>query len=142
MRKAAFFLLFFIILNQASALMVSPARISEERSLAVTNNLKETASYTVESECAKISEQEFELEPAERREVMVTPSCGGYVQVSEETETAINRFNIPVEHKASSEKEKKSLLVPFIVLCIAALALILIGGKLIKKGGTVTASII
>lgn len=135
MKKIIFFLLFFIIINQASALMVSPARISEERPLAVTNNLKETASYAAESECAEISEREFELEPAERKEIMVTPSCEGYVQVSEETETAINRFNIPVEYRASSEKEKKSLLVPLIVLCIAALALILVGWKLIKKGG-------
>ncbi len=130
-------------MNLATALMVSPANIPEERTVTVTNNLKETASYTISSECAEISEPRFELEPAERKEVTVKPKCNGYVQVSEETETAINRFNIPTEYEqAEIVKKKTSLMVPLTVLCVVLLALLAVGRKLIKNGGTATASVI
>lgn len=135
MKLIIFFLLFLILLNQAGALMVGPAKIHEEGTMTVTNNLKETAEYTITSQCAKTNESGFELEPAEKRQVYIEPTCTGYLQVREESETAINRFNIPVEHKQTIPKDRPSLLVPIISFCIIAVVLVLLVGRIIRKGG-------
>ncbi|MFH0752748.1 MAG: hypothetical protein V1914_04095 [archaeon] len=113
--------------------MVSPAKISEETEIIITNNIPEEASYTVESECAEISETIFNLGPTEKKKIIVKPKCKGHITVSEETETAINRFNLPVQYRNTVIKEKSSLLIPLIVFIIVAVVLIVIGRKLIKS---------
>lgn len=141
MKRTTFFFLFLILMSQAEALMVSPAKIHEERTITITNNINEEASYTVLSECADVDKQKFTLEPAEREEVLVKPKCKGYLEVSEETETAINKFRIPVEERRTVIKEKSSLLIPLIAFCVVAVVLIIVGRKVIKGGGAATASI-
>lgn len=142
MKAATLFFLFLLCLDLAAALMVSPAKIYEERTVTVTNNIIKEASYTAESECADISEKAFKLKPAERQEIQVKPKCKGYMEVREETDTAINRFRIPVEQRRTVVKEKDSLLVPLIAFCVVAVVLILVGRRVIRKGGAATASFI
>jgi len=112
--------------------MVSPAKIEGQREMIVTNNLKDSAEYAVKSECATISEASFGLDPAEAKKIDVVPKCNGYLQVREETDTAVNRFNIPL---SAGKTAKKSMLPPIIILVLASSALCLVVWKVTRKGG-------
>jgi len=118
--------------------MVSPAKIEGQKEVLITNNLKNSAEYTVTSECATVTETSFELDPAEIKRVEVTPKCNGYLQVKEETDTVINRFNILLSSEDKGEvknKEKKSLALPITVLVLASSALSFAVWKITRKGG-------
>ncbi len=135
MKTANLVFLFLILINQAAAVMVSPARISEERTITVTNNLEEQADYYISDECATADKTQFELKPAQRQSIKVAPKCNGYLEITEETNTAINKMRLPVTSYAVREEEKKQpLLLSAVVAAAIALILFIIVRKAIKKG--------
>lgn len=131
-----------LFIGNATALMVSPAKITGEAAITVTNNMKEAAEYSIAGNCTDTNETSFNLDPAERKLVLAKPRCNGYMSITEESATLINKFNIPVKYTQVPAEKRDNFAVTVSIITALTAILVLLTRRIIKGGGVATASFI
>ncbi len=129
-----FFIFFLLLAASAEAITITPAKISGQKELTVTNNLLIAADYSVSGGCAIVDKTSFSLGASQKQTIKVTPTCQGYLEVTEETDTSVNKMRLPISFisKVNNSKRSNALIIVASVSLVALFLFIFRGP--IKRG--------